>query len=390
MGFPMGDINGIANAMASHERNENNRGRRVNQEGWMTHEQARHNAAQYALAMVLAVGALTLLAKLLIFLWRYKAGRVIILMGVGVAATLLAHYFEFVDDATCSQAIRGMVGCALLVIFIPGIIKVSKILKRHIVGKILLVPVWCAAFFVFVLLGVMIFTPSDDVANDDRTVESADSSKGEHHRMAGLDNKRITKGKPTNPKGSASEIKYACRFCGRHTFNRAELDGSFCADSPRLHGRERVHQVILAEDYREPVSRMCVRCGFKTKFTDVFVGEPCPKGGAHAFFVTKTVEPEDYSERIRSSSEKYVCAYCGIATSHKEAFEGSRCGGYGTHKLVTPDEYLQMKTFRCRRCGLETRFPELRQSEECEQAFGSCSHDFKEENRTTDKRECHK
>ena len=73
-------VNDVAYAWASHERNESNKGKNVNQKGWVTKEQMRKDAAQKTLGIMIAVAALTLLANIFIKVFGKAIGAVMMVV----------------------------------------------------------------------------------------------------------------------------------------------------------------------------------------------------------------------------------------------------------------------------------------------------------------------
>ena len=74
------NINDVAYAWASHERNEANRGKGVRSKGWVTKEQMRKDAAQKALGIMIAIAALTILVSIFIKIFGKVTGTIMMIV----------------------------------------------------------------------------------------------------------------------------------------------------------------------------------------------------------------------------------------------------------------------------------------------------------------------
>ena len=328
----MDAINNIANAMASQDRNERNRGKHVNQKGWVTHEEARRNAAQNALGLMVLIAVCALLFKLIGFMWRYKIGRIILIGIVGI------FVLAFVGSMIANTRSRDL--------------SENRIESRVQSGE----------------QDDAGFSSPDVVVPTTRGRRAAEGQGDEGETFS---SSPISVVKPEVP-----QEEYACRFCGQHSFNRLELDNGFCHAAPRDRGQVRHHQAVLAREYKEPITKMCIKCGDRTRFPDLMTDEACREGGKHAFFMTGIKEP-----RVSTARQRFSCYLCGKDAGHyldvfsKEKCEARPHGQESTHQVVPLSQYKTLKVFKCSHCGLPTRFPWLHWEEECEGAF-SGSHDF--------------
>ena len=167
------------------------------------------------------------------------------------------------------------------------------------------------------------------------------------------------------------KAEYRCRFCGLYSFDK-EKDGQVaCKKAPRVGGKDLMHDFVPSEDYVEPVEKMCIKCGSKTRFPEFFLDENCKFGLGHEFYKTLITEPKMQDCDLHKDSS-HVCVYCGRFTSYPTKFSNGECSGClpptqrGHHRFVTKEEYVGLATVQCEKCGINTKVPELRADEGCE------------------------
>ena len=339
----------FAEALARAERDAANRGKRVNQKGWVTLEQMAKNAAEkraaIALLLLLLFAVLFVLGALVRGLFsknkfvRIFSAVCLLSIGVGVAVWIWHSNADESSDSVAAVSGRR-----------DEVTEKSKKMESNSI------PISC-----------------DEHQSDQVEKAPEESTKGDVAKPDSIPSSPEVQSpsiKDERPQ-EGGKIEYRCRFCGLHSFDK-EKDGQVaCKKAPHVEGKVFMHDFVPSEDYVEPVEEMCIKCGYKTRFPEFFSGENCKSGLGHEFHKTLITEPKMQDCDLHKDAS-HVCVYCGRFTSYPAKFSNGECSGClpptqrGHHRFVTKEEYVGLAAVQCEKCGISTKIPELRADEECE------------------------
>ena len=321
----------LFDAIARSNRDAANRGKHIHQKGWVTLDQMRKNAAEMRSAFAIV------LLLLIVILY---------VLGLLVRGLFSKNMFVRIFSAL-----------GLLALIIGTTVLVRNFMGDH-------VPTTSEEE------GFKSKSQSNQIVRT--TGESKGTNTTSHSQLS--PSKGRSSAVPEKTVGvlphEEAKVEYICRFCGLHSFTKDKDGQVICKQAPQLEGKVIRHDFIPSCEYVEPVKKMCIKCGYKTRFPEVFSSEHCKFGPEHEFYKTLITEPKLQDCDLHKNSS-HVCVYCGHFTSYPEIFKKEDCNGcrpwptQGKHRFLTKEKYVSLAVVQCEKCGISTRIPELRADEEC-------------------------